>query len=176
MKIRTDFVSNSSSSSFIVNLSATHDIYNLNIQKLKITINNIEDSGYDYAENGPIKLLPSEDIGETEFGWQNTMYCSIGDKLNFCAIQCRERYPHVDNIVVEETEWWKMLTDEIYSVIGTDSNIVFKFNYELYNSYNAYIDHQSSACEGQNIEMFEQNNILDFLLSNSYIQGGNDNN
>lgn len=175
MKSRTDFVSNSSSSSFIVNISVSTSEYLDNKQKLKTVIDSISDSGYDYTENGQIKLLPSDDIGEISFGWENKEYRSIGDKLNFCAIQCRERYPTQNDIIVEETEWWKMLTNEIYSVIGNNSNIVFKFNYSLYDSFNAYIDHQSSAGEGQNIEMFEQNNILDFLISKSYIQGGNDN-
>jgi hypothetical protein len=40
-----------------------------------------------------------------------------------------------------------------------------------------YIDHQSASYEGENMEMFEDEQTLhDFLFSNnSYIQTGNDN-
>lgn len=47
---------------------------------------------------------------------------------------------------------------------------------EIYMKY-GYIDHSSSACEDQNLEMFEtEENLKNFLFNNSsYIQNDNDN-
>jgi hypothetical protein len=65
MKIRTDFVSNSSSSSFIV-------ISNKNLEKLDFY--------------GQTITVPSSEHGNCEFGWQFKEYYSFGAKLNFCAL------------------------------------------------------------------------------------------
>ena len=149
MKIRKGFVSNSSSSSFIV------------------------------IGDGPLKELKIDGTviigqhGETEFGWENTVYDGVWSRINFAYLQA-----------VDRSEWLEMLEDILKEHLGC-TEIVYLIN----TSYDekpdsehgpyvrGYIDHQSAACEGSNTEMFESKEKLKQFLfcADSYIQGGNDN-
>ena len=150
MKIRSGFVSNSSSSSFIV-------------------------IGTDITE----KNLPLDDgkfiigsAGETEFGWQNTTYEYAYDRINFAWMQA--------NYMIESTpEWMEMLGEVIKEHTGaTEVVSIINLDWPRHEGeVNGYIDHQSASCEGVNTEMFaDKDTLARFLFgSGSYIQGGNDN-
>ena len=152
MKIRSGFVSNSSSSSFIV----------------------IDNSGkycslpFD-LDNG---LLVVGDNGCCEFGWEETTYDSIYDRINFTYLQtdCGEDFNRL-----------KMLEDVLKQQVKGLTKIIWNISYKYPSKdgkIHGYIDHQSARCEGQNMEMFKSNETLrDFIFGRgSYIQGGNDNN
>jgi hypothetical protein len=158
MKIRTGFVSNSSSSSFLV-ISEN--------PKTRISI------------SWPQKTIHIDDkFGTTEFGWEDRRYYDFGSKLIFCYLQA---------LYVDNQKWIKMiekvLTDgknsdmtEIQWDITID-RVKYKNREENSNLCYGYIDHQSNSTEGSNIEVFRsEEKLRDFLFNEqSHIQGGNDN-
>ena len=183
MKIRKGFVSNSSSSSFIVIKG--------NPAQDEIEKNKEYAQGFAYDNNEcPGTLtLPNSNVGINEFGWENTVYEAFGSKLNFCALQIlylKEYFkPSGENTFFIETyaqrmphgtDWtyyFGMLKDVCKSYLDID----IALREDLYDDETGYIDHQSCAGEGENMEMFEnRDTLVTFLFSReSYIQGGNDN-
>jgi len=150
MKIRNGFVSNSSSSSFIV-ISNQGNNYNVTL----------------YTAG----TLVVGQIGTTEFGWEHTTYNTVYDRINFAYIQteCGKDYNRL-----------KMLEDVLKNNIVGLVKIVWNISDEyncVDGKVWGYIDHQSARCEGQNMEMFESmESLTNFIFGmNSYIQGGNDN-
>lgn len=153
VKIRNGFVSNSSSSSFIV-------INNKTYAKLHDEINNVDISQ-------PLRV-PQTFGGETEFGWEKVKYEEIGSKINFAYIQAEV----LGQEYIDMLE--RVLLDE-FKVPSVEFNITDDWDDE--EKIWGYIDHQSSASEGENTEIFDNEAILkNFLFTEgSYIQGGNDN-
>lgn len=150
MKNRNGFVSNSSSSSFIV-ISPENKNYNLEL-----------------SDDG---IFHGGLLGNTEFGWENIRYSSIYDKINFAYIQT--------NYGDDDAKLY-MLETVLKENINGLKNIVWHIseNYNATSGQVwGYIDHQSSYSEGVNLEMFNSTDELrDFIFGkNSYIQGGNDN-
>ena len=77
MKTRIDFVSNSSSCSFVV-IAANGKCYDASNVKMR-------------SEKEFLYSIPNKD-GCLEFGWQDEMYCTIEDKLNWCGIILLDLY------------------------------------------------------------------------------------
>ena len=153
MKVRYGFVSNSSSASYIV--IDTSKIYILPKYEKSIVI----DSNF----------------GEIEFGWGPEYVKDLGSRITFSYLQA---------IDVHKTEWVTMLEEVIKEHTGVE-NIVWKITNDYakiddkaWNKLEyGYVDHQSSANEGQNTEMFDSKEILkDFIFGQkSMIVVDNDN-
>ena len=155
MKNRSGFVSNSSSSSFIVFHSNVND-----------TLVNGLKNKYKGEE-----LIVDANLGYSQFGWEFATHCEFGSKLIFCYLQVKYS-PDSDQVRLLD-----MLERSLKRNLEV-KNVEWKINLDSSNDPNwGYIDHQSAAHEGKNIEMFEDDDKLDcFLFSeNSYIQTGNDN-
>lgn len=142
MKMRNGFVSNSSSSSFIV----------------------ISDGP---IFTGPISsdLIIGED-GHCEFGWEFERWYDFESKLNFAYLQSQHN-----------NEWRQMLLKVLRDRGAINISSCLSEDYGRDGKKWAYIDHQSSAWEGMNTEMFDsEEQLIKFLFCpQSYIQGGNDN-
>lgn len=152
MKIRQGFVSNSSSSSFIV------------IGNKQIKIPDIKSK---------VLNIPEDFGGKYQFGWERETSSDIGSRINFAYIQA----VYLDRLS-KKPSYVKMLENllkESFGVLEVSWHLeIDKFDE---SSYEAYIDHQSSATEGQNVEMFKSvNKLRKFIFApDSLIQTGNDN-
>lgn len=163
MKARQGFVSNSSSTSFVV----------------------IEHGPRHYQGSWEgLRWARYEEEGDREFGWEKRTYNGLYTKVNFAYLQvyyARRAEEMGRNYTSPGTaDRWKEMLDK---VIMEHTGAV-EVNHRIYDEEDAedrqpwgYIDHQSSAIEGDNTEIFDDEETLkDFLFCNaSYIQGGNDN-
>lgn len=153
MKIRTGFVGNSSSSSF---LTFSGDI-----------------SGFDYVSSSDLGktvegVLVIGSKGEIRFGWDFIKYADPASKLNFASLQA---------IYADNQQWLQMLSKVIKEHVPDILMVDFSHFKKEADIYNAYIDHQSSISEGENAEMFDsETSLKDFLFSHgSSVCTGNDN-
>lgn len=166
MKVRSGFVSNSSSSSFVV-------------------INDNDKSDHDeivsYFQKNPNPVFPLKD-GHREFGWDFLEYVSWKSKLNFAMIQAL--YSLKDG----NTRHWNMFLEYLQSVgVPEESVCVSRDRYfgELPETVNCtlddedsyYIDRASTVVNGECTEIFESpENLKDFIESqDSSLFTGNDN-
>lgn len=163
MKIRQGFVSNSSSSSFII-IGQGYTADNMIDAQNAIESNRERNYG---------SLVLPDVYGKYDFGWEVEDSYSFLSKLNFCFIQTTylngEEQAHYQNMLK------KVLAEDFHL-----EDYVFDFTTESGfgpDELHYYIDHQSASYEGENMEMFESEDTLrNFLYSHqSYIHTDNDN-
>lgn len=150
MKIRKGFVSNSSSSSFIV------------IGEGELQFPDYED-----------QIFVIGGSGETEFGWEVVKYEFMSDRINFAAIQAMQ----IDQMNDNEEMMNRLINIIKECTKCKEVDCMLTLDYSDKTKDYAYIDHQSSSDAGRNIEMFEDDqSLIRFLFAeDSYIQGDNDN-
>lgn len=137
MRIRTDFITNSSSTSFVV-IDSKH--------------------GHFFPNFESSVLVVDSTLGETEFGWGPEIIRDLGSKINFAYIQTNYG---------KNEEWLNMLADVI-----TENTNIKTIVWNITDEYDSkdgkswgYIDHQSSAHEGENTEIFDSKDVLkDFIF------------
>lgn len=163
MKIRSGFVSNSSSSSYIVIDNSSK-------------IEHIPEEAYIRDEDGKFELLLPNRNYTYEFGWEECTYQGVMEKLNFAVIQT----DYIKNNTSLHQDWMEKIIEVVFRDFeethpGQSLSINFDFEEKGWNY--PYIDHQSSSAEGANTEMFDSvEKLYDFVFNeDSYIQGGNDN-
>jgi hypothetical protein len=150
MKTRTKFVSNSSSSSFIV-IALSGDMCDRNMLEW---------------DNGP--LVVDYDFGTTEFGWGPEKISDTPSKICFAYI--RALYAEQPTLI----SMLESVIKEHTKCSEIEWQIALEGDYKHF--YYAYIDHQS--IEGSdNMEMFNsEDDLKQFLFcKDSYIQLDNDN-
>lgn len=173
MKIRNDFVTNSSSSSYIVSFDKNivpDSFIEEGIKKVREYIDNLNMDIYEVGRTD-----------ETEFGWRWEIYKSFFSKVNYLCMQIiinsgskdRDWGPEDLDSKVERV---KELLEEILQ-----EELGLKLNYEYATAaiqeWEMTIDHQSSFCENDVDPVFlNKESLKRFLFSPyMYIVQGNDN-
>lgn len=180
MKLRNGFISNSSSSSFVV-FGDTFEEENIP-----------EDTFVQTSLNNYEITLPIVQA-DKEFGWDIIRYKGILTKLNFAICQVYytaiTNYECENNTIIDfrdknpcgerESLLRKAIENNFRKTHGENCNLKIIINLALIGGFNgAYIDHGSSAVENKNVEIFDSiEKMEDFLFNaNTYIQGNNSNN
>lgn len=135
MKFRNGFVSNSSSSSFIV-IGDKEEV-------------DIYPNEYNWFNIG--------DNGETEFGWGPKIIRNPWARINFAYLQSQR----IENKEWKEM-LFEVLSEKL-GVPQNQINVTLSEEYSALDSNDVkwgYIDHQSSSVEGKNTEMFEDKETL----------------
>ena len=176
MKIRKDFITNSSSSSFIVINTEDYDIDNLIISEHEL----------EHFRN-----IGIFEYGKYQFGWEEEKSYDFKSKMNFLLILLGRLAEYLKDIKedsskkIEYEKDLKNLTEyrenllQAVSDIGIEdidwTKVLDRISYK-HDDY-AYIDHQSNILEHDYSMLLESvSNIQSFLFNEkSYIITSNDN-
>jgi hypothetical protein len=163
MRIRLGFVSNSSSSSFIIIDHGEQDFEE---------IKNSYHGDLDPKGRRCIRI-PQTFQGETEFGWQVMRYHDFPSKLNWATLLAKRyesRWNMLKAILKKDFS-----VDAVYDCLDWDEEEEDEIDSFYKWSESGYIDHQSVTDD--NAAMFESEETLRAWLYGigSYIQNGNDN-
>ena len=187
MKLRDGFVSNSSSSSFIVPIISDLQNRDYTVYKRYFSVENVQQyypEGDSYSITLPLNR-------NSRFGWEEDVYDSFASKLDYLFLQI-EGLPNNSRLYHSlkdslETALKSICrkayeipqSDPFYFETHTDYNCIHADS--IYDDY-AYIDHQSAWWEKQGVveEYFKDHKpssdlIENYLVGDSYVQGGNDN-
>jgi len=150
MKTRSGFVSNSSSSSFII----------MGDTKNKLLVPTLP--------NDEILTIPDDFGGKQKFDWEVEWSSDFQSKMNYCIVQAMQ-----DEKVMEKV---KSALEEFLNVDEIKINLTNDWD-KMNNKNWAYIDHQSSISEGEaQIVFISKENIINFIFNpESKILMGNDN-
>lgn len=163
MKRRLGLVSNSSSSSYIV-------------------IDTTDTDFFPNEKDAMDELVIDGTKGEVEFGWGLKTITDMWSRINFSYLQAlytKWHEPWRKEIYEKSGKNVEMLEDTLKKFFGA-KKITWKISHDWdceKDETHGYIDHQSAAYEGKNLEMFESPEILaQFLFGkNSKIELDNDN-
>ena len=165
MIFRHGFVSNSSSCSYVV------------IDKRDLITPDLSEVGDEYLDSKGRLLVPTR-LGETEFGWAGDYY-DIYSRINFVLAQIACMWEDGQyNMKYRKLadKWWRtfrFVCEENGLPIAENPD----FDLRKQNHDYVYIDHQSSAKEGANTEIFEDDRTLSHFIfgKKSAIHCDNDN-
>ena len=153
MKVRTGFVSNSSSSSFII---------------LGEPLDNWEKP---LLPNSEILTIPDDLGGKTGFGWEVEWSSDVASKLNFVIIQALYNKDKIEEI--KEILKTFLNVDEVVISLTDDFNSS--------NKTWGYVDHQSSVASGEGCKeifkiLIDEEEFINFIFNpESKLLMGNDN-
>ena len=200
MKIRKGFVSNSSSSSFIVYNDKEKDVDYSRYRKYFKE----EDSPYAINPWYSIVLPLRQNSRLKSFGWDFSKRASFEDKVNFLLLQLKslKNYLYVGNKAFNDMYYTikdsfygalQLLLEKVLNTRNCYLDIKIDYNAiegnSIYKNY-IYIDHQSlwtDDYESDSLDkyildfnikfpwLFDKRSTLHYLVGDSYIQTGNDN-
>jgi hypothetical protein len=156
MKTRTGFVSNSSSSSFVV--ISEKEVTPLTYDTYK-------------AEYKGAQFILGRD-GKKTFGCENEIYDMFRDKINWAALQA------VYQNSMGNGHYIGLINRALVKLGYKEEDIIWEYLIGDRKTFKAYIDHQSTFDESpENDKIFDSDDtLMRFLLNNdSYIRSGSDN-
>lgn len=163
MKTRIGFVSNSSSSSYVVVPKSVVEEYEKNRESRDIrSFNQLK---LLFAFSGEVKGVGLFDSGEKNFGWQVVRYHDLESKWNWLVLQA----------YYDGSKAYLSTIENFLSKVNHNLKINWADVDEQVEKFNAYIDHQSIDAQATFAEV-KAIGIDEFLVNeNCFIQNGNDN-
>lgn len=175
MKTRANYVSNSSSSSFVVIPDdVARQSQGLSPSLLKSHVDSVKSVFMNYVSFHACENANWDGFlnGETEFGWQTRNYRDLESKWNWLVLSAYYGGCEFDS---RRTIEYCLLLDGYLKEIGVNATIDWDAVEKCVGNLDAYIDHQSINTE-QTFRDVNSIGITEWLFNNScYVKNGNDN-